>query len=244
MKNIRVLHKWVSLVVGLQFLIWLSTGLYFNLMDSTKASGNQYRQAIASQPEFDLTSLVAPDKILAKAPAAISIRLISLLNQPYYLLTHEQGLYPHFKNNYSLYDGYLAKKISIDANFAKALALQSYSGPGSVIASTLITSNIEGFAKQQNPVWQIGFDDAINTKVYIEQGSGRVVGHSDDDKRLADLFFTLHFMDYTNEGGFNNIAIMFMAFASLWLSITGGIWTWDLIKRGQLSLKRAVSVKA
>ena len=41
---IKKLHKWLSLLVGIQLLLWLGTGLFFNLMDPQKASGNQYRQ--------------------------------------------------------------------------------------------------------------------------------------------------------------------------------------------------------
>ena len=40
---LKKLHKWLSLLVGLQLLVWLGTGLYFNLMDHQKASGNQYK---------------------------------------------------------------------------------------------------------------------------------------------------------------------------------------------------------
>ena len=37
------LHKWASLLVGLQLMIWLLTGLYFNVVDHETASGNIYR---------------------------------------------------------------------------------------------------------------------------------------------------------------------------------------------------------
>lgn len=39
---LKLTHKWLSLLVGLQLLIWLGSGFYFNLMDHKKSSGNQY----------------------------------------------------------------------------------------------------------------------------------------------------------------------------------------------------------
>jgi hypothetical protein len=59
------------------------------------------------------------------------------------------------------------------------------------------------------------------------------VGHTDADKRLADIFFILHFMDYGNEGSFNSVQVILFTFFSLWLSLTGIIWTVNLGFRGQ-----------
>ena len=57
MSLIKTIHKWLSLLVGLQLLIWLGTGLYFNLMDPVEASGNEYRVRVA-EPSADLSQLI------------------------------------------------------------------------------------------------------------------------------------------------------------------------------------------
>jgi ferredoxin len=120
---------------------------------------------------------------------------------------------------------------------ANALAKQSYNGPGVIRSSNLFAAPVSDFPRQQNATWKIDFDDDVDTSVYVEAGSGRIVGHSDDDKRLADIFFKLHFMDYGNEGSFNSVQMILFAFVSLWLSLTGMIWTVDLGFRGQYQVK-------
>ncbi|WP_105265127.1 2Fe-2S iron-sulfur cluster-binding protein [Pseudoalteromonas sp. T1lg76] len=246
MQWIRSIHKWTSLVVGVQFMLWLGSGFYFNLMDHHKVGGHTYRAHAHDQVQIDSSALVEPRSVLEKAEPSVSLKQIALLGQPYYLLTHKRGLYPYFENEYSLFDAYRGNEVSIDAAFATRLAKQSYNGPGSVGEVTLLQPPLEDFPKQKNAAWRVNFNDDIQTSVYIEAGSGRVVGHSDAHKRFADIFFMLHFMDYGNEGSFNNIQIILFAFVTLWLSLSGLIWTLDLIRRGQYKvalLSKRTSVK-
>ena len=237
MKQVRKIHKWVSLVVGIQLLLWLGTGLYFNVMDHKKVSGNQYRQAVDNTAKFDYSRLLTPADILVKAEPATSIKLIGLLNQPYYLVNYQKGLYAHFKNRYQLFHAYSGEPLAIDKAFATKLAKQSYSGSGEVSSVHYIAGKLDDLPKQKNSSWQVNFSDSVNTSVYIEAESGRVVGHSDDDKRFAGIFFMLHFMDYQGEGSFNNWQIMLFAFITLWLTFSGAIWTVDLVRKGRYRLR-------
>ncbi len=229
---LKKLHKWLSLLVGLQLLLWLGTGLYFNLMDHEKASGNQYRQRPA-EAQLDINKLVEPKLILSKAKQVVSIKQISLLAQPYYLLTHTKGLYSHFKNEYSLVDAYTAEPAIIDEAMARKLAQSSYKGQGRVISATELSPPYEDIPREQNEVWQVNYADEVNTSVYVDAGSGRIVKHSNDDKRFVDIFFMLHFMDYGTEGSFNNAQIIVFAIFTLFFSLTGFIWTIELAFNGQ-----------
>ncbi|WP_206485115.1 2Fe-2S iron-sulfur cluster-binding protein [Thalassotalea sp. G2M2-11] len=244
---VKKIHKWASIIVGIQFLLWLGSGIYFNLMDHHKAGGHAYRANVENKVALDKQRLLEPKQILAQAKAAISINVTQLLGQPYYIVNHEKGLYPNFKNAYSLYDAYTGRETKLGREMASSIAMQSYNGPGKIDSVQLIQPPIADFPKQQNATWQVNFADDLDTSVYIEAGSGRIVGHSDANKRLADIFFMLHFMDYANEGSFNNIPIIIFAFITLWLSFTGLIWTIDLLQRGQYKLsvfssKRAIKI--
>lgn len=237
MQWIRAIHKWVSVVVGIQFLLWLGSGIFFNLMDHQKAGGHTYRTHNQQSIDDNASALVDPKSVLKNVKDTVSVEHIHLLGQPYYLLTHLKGLYRNFENDYTLVNAYSGKEARVDEEFAIRLAKQSYSGPGDVSSVTLLQAPLSEFPKQRNASWQVNFSDTLNTSVYIEAGSGYLVGHSDDHKRLADIFFMLHFMDYGNEGSFNNLQIILFAFITLWLSFTGIIWTVDLGLRGQYKIK-------
>lgn len=233
---IRKIHKWASVIVGIQFLLWLTSGIYFNLMDLDKAAGRAYLSHSRPDVNIDPQRLLEPSKVLAQFQPSVLLTSTILLTNPVYLLTHQKGLYKNFENHYTLVDAYTGHQITIDKELANDLAMQSYNGPGTIRSSALHTGSISEFPKQQNPTWQVDFDDDVETSVYVEAGSGRIVGHSDKDKRLAGIFFMLHFMDYGNESSFNNVQMILFAFVSLWLSLTGIIWTVDLGFRGQYQI--------
>jgi Na+-transporting NADH:ubiquinone oxidoreductase subunit F len=240
MKVMRVmhkLHKWASLVVGLQVLIWIVSGLFFSLMDNDKSRGQQYRQRSEAQINMHTDGLLPAKQILQQqSRPSQSLALIERLDQPYYLLTHQKGLYPHFVNQYSLVNAYSGETQIIDNKMAGQLAQASYNGPGSAVAINQLSPPIDDLPKQQNALWQVNFNDSLNTSVYIEVGSGRVAGHSNDDKRFADFFFMLHFMDYAGAGHFNNWPVMFFAIVCLWLCLTGLLWTIELGLKGRYKL--------
>lgn len=234
---IRKIHKWASVIVGIQFLLWLSSGIYFNLMDHNKAVGHAYFSDHKEIANFDPLQMTDPKLVLEKFQPSVELIPTTLLTKPYYLLIHQKGLYENFFHHCTLVDAYSGLQLTIDKAMVNALAEQSYSGPGKIISSKLITEGIDDFPTQRNPAWQVNFDDDVATSVYVEADSGRIIGHSDKDKRLADVFFMLHFMDYANLGNFNNIQIMLFAFVALWLSLTGIVWTVDLGLRGQYQVK-------
>ncbi len=232
MNSLKKIHKWASVIVGLQMLVWLGSGLYFNLVDRATAKGKTYYAPVVHNSDVAYQQLIEPALIVDKFPASMSLRLIHLLDKPYYLLQHQATLYSHAKNTFTLVDATSAEAVSIDAEFASALALQSYTGIEEPSSVTLLLPPIADFPKQKNALWQVNFANNINTSVYINAQSGQLVGHSDDEKRLADFFYMLHFMDYGKLGGFNSVQVMVFAFIALWLSFSGVYWSYHLLCRG------------
>jgi Na+-transporting NADH:ubiquinone oxidoreductase subunit F len=238
MRWVRTFHKCASVVVGIQFLLWLISGIYFNLMDATKAFGRTYKAHINVESRLDRERLVDPSSVLLKYQSSVSIELIKILGDPFYKLTHEKALYSHFKNKYTLVNAYTGKQFLIDELVAAKIAELSYDGPGKISQVIMLDSCVPDYPRQQNPAWQIYFDDEIDTSVYVEANSGRIIGHSDEHKRFADIFFMLHFMDYGNNGSFNNIQNVLFAIAALWLALSGFIWSIHLGLKGKYNIRR------
>jgi len=240
MAFIKLIHKWTSLFVGIQLLLWLGSGFYFNIMDHDKVGGNQYRErikhALVDYQGTDNSMFVDPKTILAANKGSQSLKVVTVLDKPYYLLTHKTGLYRHFYNEQILINAYNGKVMIIDESIASQIALTSYNGPGKVLSIAHLVPPIEDIPKEKNSVWQVNFKDEVNTSVYINANSGRLIKHSDDDKRFADFFFMLHFMDYGSEGSFNNWQIILFAIVTLWLALSGLIWTIELGFNGHYKL--------
>jgi len=245
MRFIKLIHKWTSLFVGIQLLLWLVSGFYFNIMDHDKVRGNQFREQIKPAPvlysNINNTPFIDPKTILAEFEKSQSLKIVLVLDKPYYLLTHQAGLYHHFYNKQTLVNVYSGEEVIIDKKIASNIANQSYNGPGTIQSVTLQKPPIEDIPKEKNIVWQINFKDNVNTSVYINASSGQLIKHSDDDKRFADFFFMLHFMDYASEGSFNNWQIILFSIITLWLVLSGFIWTIELGFKGHYKFSFAMN---
>ncbi|MCP4986670.1 MAG: hypothetical protein GY928_11635 [Colwellia sp.] len=242
LSTIKSLHKWLSLLVFIQLFIWLGTGLYFNLMDHSKVRATQYKQ-VPVQGEFDTQRLLSIQEILAQNKKTVEdVSLIQRLGQPYYLLTYDKGLYRHFKSDKRLVDAYSGEVKVVDIEMASAIAQSSYSGSAKIVNVHKLKPPIADFHKEQNTLWQVNFADELNTSVYLNASSGRLVGHSNDDKRFADFLFMLHFMDYSPllgkpSSGFNNWQVIFFALLTLVFCSTGLIWTLELLIKGRYKFR-------
>jgi len=235
---VRKIHKWASLLVGLQVIIWIISGLTFNVIDHEKARGNTYRQTtMAAQIIKENKDLLPVERILKSYPDTIELNQINLLSKPYYLLTKKQGLYRHLASSYHIINAITGALILVDEQLATAIAKANYNGPGKIKSIALSALPISDFPRHKNPSWQINFTDDLETSVYVEQGSGHIVGHSNSNKRFADFFFMLHFMDYGRAGNFNTVQMILFAFITLWLTLSGLIWTIHMLRKGRYRLK-------
>jgi len=255
MQFLKTVHKWTSVLVGIQFLLWLISGFYFNIMDTSVVGGNQYRNSATQlNSHFVLkqnSAFIEPEIILnqfkAKNLNTQAIKVVSLLGQPFYLVTHKKGLRRYFPSQYSLVDVYTGKIKKLNSELVKNIALTSYNGPGKVVSSVKLTPPINDLLREQNPVWQVNFSDSVETSVYIDAGTGAIVSHVDDDKRFADFFWMIHFMDYGKQGGFNSWHLILFALVTLLLCLSGLFWTIDKALAGQYRIsfsnkKRGIDV--
>ncbi|MCF6437198.1 2Fe-2S iron-sulfur cluster-binding protein [Pseudoalteromonas sp. MMG022] len=229
----KSLHKWLSLLVGIQLLIWLVTGLYFNLMDHKKASGNSNLQRINHQ------GIIAPERLIPVTQLAVQdakhIGLLWLFGKPYYQVTIERGAHNYQPHSIKLFDASTGAPFTLNESLARTIALKSYNGPVNIISADLLAPPMDELPKQKNPLWQVKLQDELHTHVYIEPTSGAVVAHINDERRLRDLMFKLHFMDYLGTGDFNHWLIITFALLTLALTITGLTWLIERYRVGQLS---------
>ena len=71
------------------------------------------------------------------------------------------------------------------------------------------------------PVWQIVFDDADETHLYVAPLTGKVVARRSGLWRAYDFLWSLHMMDYTERDNFNNWPVIVMALLGLVTTISG-----------------------
>ena len=211
---LRRLHKWVGLLLAIQFALWMASGVVMSLLDADKVQGKEYRIKPPAPPAWP-GNVLAPDAVLAAAgERVVAISSGWLLGRPVYRLQND-------KRNW-LVDAGNGGRVTIDARLAENIAAASYSGPGKARAAVLQEPTLETRAHKE-PAWRVDFDDTAQTSVYVAARSGNVLEHRNSTWRLFDFFWMLHIMDYSERADFNNPLLVSSAIGGLWMALTG-VW--------------------
>lgn len=209
---IRKTHRYLGLVIGIQFLGWTISGIYFSWNRIDDVHGDHMRKT----PHFISASstLVSPEKVVlelkskSKVDSIHSIQLISLLGKPLYQLEYFSGHTGdvHLHTHYALADastgdirGPLSKEESV------ALAKDYVASPAEIKEVRLLenTDPHHEYRERPLPAYAVSFERPACT-VYIstERGTFQTIRH--DQWRAFDFLWMFHTMDYESRDNFNN----------------------------------------
>ena len=209
---IRTLHKWVGLILGLQFILWSFSGAMMALLDTDKVSGaTSVREPAA---------VVIPGAVLPLGQVAerigqpiTSLRLKPLGSAYVYQAATPTGV--------RLIDAVTGAPLAIDAGRASALATADFSGAQAIASVRRITEGDVETRKLPLPLWRVEFADPEKTTLLLSEATGEVLERRTDTWRLWDVFWMIHIMDYTKRESFNHPLIITVATGILWLAISG-----------------------
>ena len=204
----RKIHKWVGLILGLQFVLWTVSGAVMALLDMEKVGGHSAAPMSAEAPAWP-ASLNAPP---SETPVQ-GLALRRLIDRPVYEVTDSNG--------FRLLDAASGRPIAIDGPLATAIARSAFHHDEPVRSvARLEKANLEA-RDHSGPMWRIDFANEDNSSSYISAQTGRALVDRSDTWRTWDFVWMLHNMDYVNRTSFNHPLIIFVAFGTLWLSFTG-----------------------
>ena len=231
---IRVLHKWVGLVLALQFVLWMASGLAMSVLDHETVEGLHHR-AESGQPDRTWpVGMLAPSQVLAAARRPVEeLTATWLRNRPVYRLNDGSGAW--------LVDAAGGRKLKVEAEVAAAIASADYVGDGSPGAPEWLPSATSEARGHGGPIWRIPFGDADDTTLYVSAWDGRILERRNRSWRLFDVFWMLHIMDYAGRENFNNPLVIMAASAGLWIALSG---IWLLVTSFRLVGSRRVSQRA
>jgi len=209
---IRRIHLWAGVLLGIQVLLWMASGVVMSWFHLDLVRGERTMFA-APSPELEARSYAAPGGVIAQSEGATAIELRSFLGRPVYEVEALGGR--------TLFDAVSGEKLSpIDEQTARAVARADFVGAGEIEKFALMQAPPHEF-RGARPVWRADFNDALNTRLYISPATGKVVSRRNDVWRLYDFFWMLHIMDYDAREDFNNPLIKFASAAGLMFALTG-----------------------
>jgi uncharacterized iron-regulated membrane protein len=209
--RIRRIHRYLGVLLGIQFLMWTIGGLYFSWSDMDEIHGDFHKKA-PPQYRADL-SFVSPSIALTnltqkiKVDSLLNMSLIDILGKPTYRIEFLHG--GHHKM-YQLADaqtGALRDPLSIDE--ATALAKQQFNGEPTVKSVELL-KDVDGhheYRENPLPALAVSFEHPTLTTVYVATEMGIVTKYRNNKWRIFDFLWMLHTMDYKTRDNTSNILL-------------------------------------
>lgn len=214
---IRKSHRWLGVLLGIQFLLWTIGGLYFSWSNMDEVHGDfQNKNAPLLSSNI---SLVSPTMVLDtikkvhRVDSVVSIQLIEILGKPFYQVrcisaihnetNHEHDMHAmnHLANaETGALRGPLTKEEAIE------VAKMRFNGEPKVTSVEYLTGTNGHHEYRENPLpaYAITFEHPSKTTVYIASELGTVQKFRNNKWRIFDFLWMLHTMDYESRDYIGN----------------------------------------
>ena len=189
--SIRKIHRYLSIFIAIQLLLWTVSGIYFAFNKIEMVRGEQYR-----------------------LPLETEYRIFKRLGQEI-IETNDNGAKTYSTHPQNLpVDMLSAKEAIIIAKEKTSL------NPVSVSLIEQVERGVE-YRGRRLPIYKVSTDTNDGINIYVDSMTGDIVAIRSDSWRAWDLLWALHIMDYQDRDNINNLLLKIFSVLALISSITG-----------------------
>jgi hypothetical protein len=210
----RRAHKWIALVIGVQALLWMLSGLYMTSISIDIIHGD-HLASTRTKPLIG-THVLNPAALSARYPDLSSFRLKQWMDREVYEL--------HYGSNVALVDARSGAQLTpLKENVARRLAQSLYQGRAPIRSAELIAQAPQEVATRPVPMWRVEFADGNETTLYLSPHTGELLAKRHDLWRWFDFLWMFHIMDYEERSDVNNTLLRITASVGLVFALSG-LW--------------------
>jgi uncharacterized iron-regulated membrane protein len=245
---IRKSHRYLGVILGIQFLIWTISGLYFSWSNIDEIHGDLQHKSpprLTSSHNFVSPALVF-SKRNVRADSIQSFQLVAILGKPYYSVQFFSG--GQLKR--MLADALTGEiRPAVSKEEAVKIAKESFIGEPSVAAVAYITSTNghHEYREKPLPAWGVTFHHPSYTTVYVSAEDGKVESFRNNKWRVFDFLWMGHTMDYNSRDNINNWLLRIFSAFGLVTVLSGFLLYWfssRWIRQGKKNVQTlAISTK-
>ncbi|MEB8329546.1 PepSY domain-containing protein [Flavobacteriaceae bacterium KMM 6897] len=212
--KIRKTHRYLGLFIGVQFLMWTISGMYFSWTDLDEIHGDQFHNEEMNHKMF--TNLLSPTAI-PNASEIMALELLDIGDVPYYLINHSQLV--------NAQTGVLKNEISEEEalKVAKKNMLTGMNVSG--IERITEMGKHHEYRGGPLPAYVISYITPENIKAYVSVADGKFKMLRHRDWRWFDFLWMTHTMDYQGRDNFNNIILRAFSLMGL-ITVLSGFTLW------------------
>jgi hypothetical protein len=232
----RKSHKWIALVAGIQALFWMVSGAYMVTVDLDFIHGDPLVRNLDEPLPKTLDGLYPVARVLERYPTAMAVETVSQMGQVRYIVRTTDGT--------ALVDAGSGAQISpLEPDHVVDLARHYYTGTGQAGQPVLLTDNANKPTEIQTrplPLWQVPFDDGINTTFYVSPTTGELITRRHTFWRIFDFVWMFHIMDFENRSDVNNNLFRVAAIIGTTMAISG-MWLLVYAYRRNKKVRKGVT---
>jgi len=210
---VRLIHKWSAVLIGLQILLWFSSGFVMSYLHMDDVHGDH----LVKKPTAKvIVQELIPFKNLDLSSDPIEIKDIKIkmrAGSPVYVVRKNDEEQIFDANN-----GLRLKPLT-EAEIISA-ANDSLAHPAAPIAIELLTSPVHEF-KGSLPVYRLDYDSPESFSLYLSPATGEFLSVRNARWRIFDFFWMLHIMDYSERENVNTPWLRILSFGSIIVAVTG-----------------------
>ena len=189
--SIRKIHRYLSIFIAIQLLLWTVSGIYFAFNKIEMIRGEQYR-----------------------LPLETEYRIFKRLGQEI-IETNDNGV-----KTYSTHPQNFPVDM-LSAEEAISIAKEKTSlNPVNASLIKKVERGVE-YRGRRLPIYKVSTDTDDGINIYVDSMTGDIVAIRSDSWRAWDLLWALHIMDYQDRDNINNLLLKIFSVLALISSITG-----------------------
>jgi uncharacterized iron-regulated membrane protein len=232
----RKLHRWLGLLMAIQIIAWMASGLYFSIFPISEIRGEHLTRAVEKPASGQFAGLSSPAEVLITLNDHFtgdwelsSAKLIRIDGQTVWRISGSAGGEPFARLIRPDGNGVIPR---LSAEEAERRAVAWLRDPLEVIETELLesTSNGAEFRGRPLPVWKVSFESPDALTLYLDPWTGELLARRTDRWRIFDFFWMLHVMDYDTRDDFNHPLLQFSSLMGLIIALSGVIF-WAMTTR-------------
>lgn len=209
--KVRKVHRYLGLIIGIQFLIWTISGLYFSWTNLDEIHGDQFMKNPV--PKISFSGLTGLEEI----PDIKRLELINIANEPFYWVNEKQ-----------LYNAKSGSKLD-EITEQQAIDVVNFHLKEDLEISTI--EKIENVGPHHEyrgkplPAYAIHFNHPEKITAYVSAKNGKFQRVRHSSWRIFDFLWMGHTMDYNGRDNFNNILLRVFSLFGV-LTVLSGFSLW------------------
>lgn len=210
----RKAHRYLGLFLGIQFLMWTISGMYFSWTDIDEIHGDHFKNDPPAQTAF--TGLIG-SSALSEIDSVRSLRLLGIAGTPYYWVNKSKLV--NARTGEIREEISQAEALEVAARFVKP----EYEVEG--IKRIEEVGDHHEYRGRPLPAYEISYVTDENLKSYVAATNGEFQTVRYRDWRWFDFLWMTHTMDYEGRDNFNTWILRAFSLLGL-ITVLSGFTLW------------------